>query len=135
MRQFAFTRSGRAGAGPLTHDATVRVRNGLQNHIEIDFCASGGGRRRAAAAFRDFRGAGDDALPQGGGAGLRGGVIDPGTRATCFWGVGPQARTERASLIHADYCVEKMAKDVGTIPYEIMTGLGHRAERHYRGGG
>ena len=44
-------------------------------------------------------------------------------------------RTGKASLIHADYCVEKMAKDVGTIPYEIMTGLGHRAERHYRGGG
>ena len=43
-------------------------------------------------------------------------------------------RTGKASLIHADYCVEKMAKDVGTIPYEIMTGLGHRAERHYLGG-
>ena len=43
-------------------------------------------------------------------------------------------RTGIASLIHADYCVEKMARDVGTIPYEIMTGLGHRAKRHYRGG-
>lgn len=40
-----------------------------------------------------------------------------------------------ASLIHADYCVKQMARDIGTIPYEIMTGLGHRAERHYRGGG
>ena len=44
-------------------------------------------------------------------------------------------RTGTASLIHTDYPVEKMASDVGTIPYEIMTGLGHRAERHYRGGG
>ena len=43
-------------------------------------------------------------------------------------------RTGTASLIHAGYPVEKMASDVGTIPYEIMTGLGHRAERHYRGG-
>ncbi|MFL2845871.1 MAG: alanine racemase [Candidatus Puniceispirillaceae bacterium] len=42
--------------------------------------------------------------------------------------------TGKASLVHADYGVEKMANDVGTIPYEIMTGLGHRAERHYRGG-
>jgi len=44
-------------------------------------------------------------------------------------------RTGKASLIHADYPVGKMARDVGTIPYEIMTGLGHRAKRHYRGGG
>ena len=43
--------------------------------------------------------------------------------------------TGKASLLHADYRVEKMAKDVGTIPYEIMTGLGNRAQRHYRGGG
>lgn len=43
--------------------------------------------------------------------------------------------TGTASLIHADYRVEKMANDVGTIPYEIMVSLGHRAERHYRGGG
>ena len=44
-------------------------------------------------------------------------------------------RNGTASLVHADYCVKQMARDVGTIPYEIMTGLGHRAERHYRGGG
>ena len=44
-------------------------------------------------------------------------------------------RTGTASLVHADYRVEKMANDVGTIPYEIMVNLGHRAERHYRGGG
>ena len=44
-------------------------------------------------------------------------------------------RNGRASLVHAGYRVEKMASDVGTIPYEIMTSLGHRAERHYRGGG
>ena len=43
-------------------------------------------------------------------------------------------RTGTASLVHADYRVEKMANDVGTIPYEIMASLGHRAERHYRGG-
>ena len=43
-------------------------------------------------------------------------------------------RDGTASLVHADYCVEKMARDVGTIPYEIMTSLGHRAERHYLGG-
>ncbi len=43
-------------------------------------------------------------------------------------------RTGKASLVHADYRVEKMANDVGTIPYEIMASLGHRAERHYRGG-
>ena len=42
-------------------------------------------------------------------------------------------RTGSASLVHADYRVEKMASDIGTIPYEIMTSLGHRAERHYRG--
>ena len=41
-------------------------------------------------------------------------------------------RTGSASLVHADYRVEKMASDIGTIPYEIMTGLGHRAERYYR---
>jgi alanine racemase len=40
-----------------------------------------------------------------------------------------------ASLVHTDYRLEKMASDAGTIPYEIMTSLGHRAERHYRGGG
>ncbi len=44
-------------------------------------------------------------------------------------------RTGTASLVHEDYRVEKMANDVGTIPYEIMTGLGPRAERHYRGDG
>ena len=44
-------------------------------------------------------------------------------------------RTGMASLVHADYSVEKMASDIGTIPYEIMTSLGHRAERHYLGGG
>ncbi len=44
-------------------------------------------------------------------------------------------RTDTASLVHEDYRIEKMANDVGTIPYEIMTGLGHRAERYYRGGG
>ena len=43
--------------------------------------------------------------------------------------------TGSASLVHADYRVEKMASDIGTIPYEIMTSLGHRAERHYLGGG
>ena len=43
--------------------------------------------------------------------------------------------TGKASLVHADYGVEKMANDVGTIPYEIMTSLSNRAERHYRGGG
>ena len=43
--------------------------------------------------------------------------------------------TGAASLFHADYRIEKMASDAGTIPYEIMTSLGHRAERHYRGGG
>ena len=44
-------------------------------------------------------------------------------------------RTGTASLVHANYRVEKMASDIGTIPYEIMTGFGHRAERHYLGGG
>ena len=44
-------------------------------------------------------------------------------------------RASTASLVHADYRVEKMANDVGTIPYEIMTSLGHRAKRHYQGGG
>ena len=43
-------------------------------------------------------------------------------------------RTGSASLVHANYRVEKMASDIGTIPYEIMTSLGHRAERHYLGG-
>ena len=43
-------------------------------------------------------------------------------------------RTGTASLIHADYSIEKMASDIGTIPYEIMTSLGQRAERHYLGG-
>ena len=43
--------------------------------------------------------------------------------------------TGTASLVHADYRVQKMANDIGTIPYEIMTSLGHRAERHYQGGG
>jgi alanine racemase len=43
-------------------------------------------------------------------------------------------RTGTASLVHANYRVEKMASDIGTIPYEIMTSLGHRAERHYHGG-
>ena len=43
--------------------------------------------------------------------------------------------TGSASLVHADYSVEKMASDIGTIPYEIMTSLGRRAERHYLGGG
>ena len=43
-------------------------------------------------------------------------------------------RTDTASLVHADYPVEKMSSDVGTIPYEILTSLGQRAERHYRGG-
>ena len=43
-------------------------------------------------------------------------------------------RTDTASLVHADYRVEKMASDAGTIPYEILSNLGHRAERHYRGG-
>ena len=43
-------------------------------------------------------------------------------------------RTDTASLLHADYRVEKMASDIGTIPYEIMISLGHRAERHYHGG-
>ena len=42
--------------------------------------------------------------------------------------------TGKASLVHENYRVEKMANDVGTIPYEIMTGLGHRAERRYRSG-
>ena len=30
-------------------------------------------------------------------------------------------------------CIEKMARDAGTIPYEIMSGLGYRAKRHYLG--
>ena len=40
-------------------------------------------------------------------------------------------RTDKASLIHPDYRVEQMASDVGTISYEIITNLGHRANRHY----
>ena len=43
-------------------------------------------------------------------------------------------RTDKASLIHPDYRVEQMASDVGTISYEIITNLGHRANRHYLGG-
>ncbi len=42
--------------------------------------------------------------------------------------------TDKAALIHPDYSIEQMASDIGTIPYEIITNLGHRAERHYRGG-
>ena len=44
-------------------------------------------------------------------------------------------RTGTASLVHADYRIEEMANDVGTIPYEIMAGLGPRAKRRYKGGG
>jgi alanine racemase len=42
--------------------------------------------------------------------------------------------TDTASLIHSGYRVEQMASDAGTIAYEIITNLGHRAERHYLGG-
>ena len=69
--------------------------------LKLPFCATPR-PAVAAAAFRDFRAAGDDALTQGGGAGLRGGVFDPGARATCCWGLVPQARTERASLGRAE---------------------------------
>ncbi|MDC1383580.1 alanine racemase [Candidatus Puniceispirillum sp.] len=39
--------------------------------------------------------------------------------------------TDTAQLIHQDYGLERMALDLKTIPYEIMTNLGHRAKRHY----
>lgn len=42
--------------------------------------------------------------------------------------------TDNAHLIHEDYRLEHMASDLGTIAYEIMANLGHRAERHYHGG-
>ena len=55
--------------------------------------------------------------------------------ATLGVGYADGLHTGSASLVHADYRVEKMASDIGTIPYEIMTSLGRRAERHYLGGG
>ena len=39
--------------------------------------------------------------------------------------------TDTAHLIHQDYPLERMASDLDTIPYEILTTLGHRAKRHY----
>ena len=43
-------------------------------------------------------------------------------------------RADWADLIHANYLLENMAADLGTISYEIMTTLGQRADWHYRGG-
>ena len=50
-------------------------------HIVIDLlCIIMQPRARGAAIFRDFRGAGDDALPQGEEVGLQGGGVDSGAR-------------------------------------------------------
>ena len=40
-------------------------------------------------------------------------------------------RCDSARLIHDSYSLDKMASDCGTIPYEIMTQLGQRAQRDY----
>ena len=39
--------------------------------------------------------------------------------------------TDTAQLIHQDYSLDRMARDLNTIPYEILTNLGRRAKRHY----
>ena len=42
-------------------------------------------------------------------------------------------RTDTAQLIHQEYGLVRMAHDLNTIPYEIMTNLGYRTKRHYHG--
>ena len=44
-------------------------------------------------------------------------------------------RTTHACLLGAHYTAEDMARDRGTISYEVMTGLGGRSVRHYDGTG
>jgi len=48
---------------------------------------------------------------------------------------GLLAGTDRACLLGAHYTAEDMARDRGTISYEVMTGLGGRSVRHYDGTG
>ena len=50
----------------------------------------------------------------------------------------PPARLEAASsacLLGSHYSVSQLARDTGTIGYEILTGIGGRTIRHYDGGG
>ena len=42
-------------------------------------------------------------------------------------------KAEYADLIWPGYPLEQMALDRQTIAYEVMTGLGGRAKRHYNG--
>ena len=44
-------------------------------------------------------------------------------------------KASRACLLGAHYTAEDMARDRGTISYEVMTGLGGRSVRHYDGTG
>ena len=40
-------------------------------------------------------------------------------------------QSDTAQLIHQDYRLERMASDLDTIPYEILTNFGCRSTRHY----
>jgi alanine racemase len=47
---------------------------------------------------------------------------------------GTARRDDFATLIGDGMSIDDLAASMGTIPYEVLTSLGHRYHRVYRGG-
>ena len=59
--------------------------------------------------------------------------MDSATVDITDWPEGHAAAGGHVDLIHDGYTADDMAAAAGTISYDILTGLGLRAERHYAG--